>query len=358
MSLRGMMLMMSLKMIMRSLRIIMMLCLRMWMMMLTLIWIKFIVQVEEDRATEVYQFPPPNKCPCRKANKIKDNLELISHRLCSLLVAEETHESLSDATAGVNDVTEEVNSLAEMLRLEVSIQIPESAGRSAPYLAEQAWSLVSQNEADHITFVKDCVSSLNDLIPSLLSVASCYCPSSNETASSNGKIDRDILSMVANMSTGNKVATNFTTEHEQHDDDDDDDDIMKLVSGMVQAEEESSKEDEDILSLVSGMVADIDEDSGKFEPPVDSRQACSIAQIGRQTLERARKRKQKSPMRHRTPPKMSPNSRKKARMEAEALITMRDRRPFQENRATNVLRMLESKRKNSKHDGLCQFVLR
>jgi len=357
-------------------------------------WLVVLKQVEEDRSMEVYQFPPPKQCPCRKANKIKTQLELISQRLCSLLEAEETVESLSDVTEGINDLTEQVNGLAEMLRLEVSIQVPETAGRSPPHLAERAWSMVSDHEADPITFVKDSVCSLNSLIPRLLCVSTCYCPSPSSKEDQDilaNNEDLDIMSMVANMSTGSKIELALNTGHNNtfNNLEEDDNDIMNLVAGMV-AKDDVATDDSDILSLVSGMVGnidedsdisnlvsgmvgevvevgDIDEDSGKFEPPLDSSQKSpSIAEMGRQTMERARKRKQKNPTSR--SPKLSPNSRKKARKEAESMITMRSpkhlaesmitvRRPFQENRAPSVLRMLENKRKNSKYDGLCQFVL-
>lgn len=356
-------------------------------------WLVVLKQVEEDRAMEVYQFPPPKQCPCRKANKIKTQLQSISERLCLLLEAEETVESLSDVTEGINDLTEQVNALAEMLRLEVSIQVPETAGRSPPHLAERAWSMVSDHEADTIAFVKDSVCSLNTLIPRLLHVATCYCPPSPSSKADQDNLstsdDMDIMSMVANMSTGHNSTftnnTNTTSTFALLKEDDSD--IMDLVSGMVAREEEPSNDDSDIFRLVSGMVGhdeedsdisslvsgmvghtvevgEIDEDSGKFEPPVDS--SPSVAEVGRRTLERARKRKQKSPKSR--SPKLSPNSRKKARKEAESMITVRRpvlladsmitvRRPFQENRAPSVLKMLENKRKNSKYDGLCQFVL-
>merc|ERR1719416_19444 len=263
-------------------------------------WLVVLKQVEEDRSMEVYQFPPPKQCPCRKSNKIKTQLEFISQRLCCLLEAEETVESLSDVTEGINDLTEEVNGLAEMLRLEVSIQVPETAGRSPPHLAERAWSMVSDHEADPISFVKDSVSSLNSMIPRLLCVSTCYCPPSpsskvDKDIMTNNNADLDIMSMVANMTTGHSA---FTNPQEEEDLEEDDSDIMDLVSGMV-AKDDVATDDSDILSLVTGMVGhtvevgDIDEDSGKFEPPVDS--SPSIEDIGRRTLERARKRKQKNP---------------------------------------------------------------
>merc|ERR1719509_385524 len=153
------------------------------------------------------------------------------------------------------------------------------------------------------------------MIPRLLCVSTCYCPPSpsskvDKDIMTNNNADLDIMSMVANMTTGHST---FTNPQEEEDLEEDDSDIMDLVSGMV-AKDDVATDDSDILSLVSGMVGhivevgDIDEDSGKFEPPVDS--SPSIEDIGRRTLERARKRKQKNPKSR--SPKLSPNSRKKA----------------------------------------------
>jgi len=122
--------------------------------------------------------------------------------------------------------------------------------------------------------------------------------------------------------------------------------------------------DSDIMDMVANMCTGHEQPSDDQEKPTNMGfhekallASVSISDLGRQTLERSRKRKQKSSRYGNESKKVVNPSKKARRLPVEGV------RPFQKNKTGSdadkpeVVSLLESKRKLVKADGLYKFVL-
>lgn len=249
---------------------------------------------------------PPVSCRCVKAATINGELKTVARGLteASRLTERVASEAVNPQ---LEAVYRDLVRLAGLLRADVSILIPGNIGRAEPGVAEQARSVLAEVEGGGVpSLVAETVESVTRLVYSLLGVTTCtHCSGANgsETeAMEDQEIDPDIMNMVAAMCGD--------------------------YSGLP------NKENEERTRSNQG--------------------------VGRQVLERSRKRKQNRPSKFQPTPlplytKIANNSTglgsptKKVRKVGEC--------GDGEKSQTEILFLLEKKKKLVKKDGLYKFVL-
>lgn len=266
-------------------------------------WLVVLQRVKEERVGDQFISPPEEKCQCMKAVRINQDLKELTRTLADLIQVE-MRLGLVEVDS-LKEVEDSLADIATVLRAEISIQIPSRVGGCAAHLADRVRYVAGDGDAK--TVVSDAMEGVAKLVYDLLGVDRCRECNPQEQAMVTD-IDMDIMDMVANMCTGHQ----------------------KTSESPEQAP--ANFHEKALLASVS------------------------VVDVGRQTLERSRKRKQKS--RHGSESKKVGNPSKKARR-----LPVDGVRPFQKIRTDSegdkpeVVTLLESKRKMVKADGLYKFVL-
>jgi len=256
------------------------------------------------------------KCRCVKAAKLHEELSLLGRKLST---AEQMFERVG--MVGEDDIQEisrQVHKIALMLRSDVSILIPTSIGRADPMVVEQARWLVQDIESKNCA--SEAVEGVTSLVVRLLGVDTCQVCHQSQVIQSAAVSDRLQGCIEVDGAGGGGAAQ----EHDQP------------AEGEV---------DMDILNLVAGWCNGYPDQRTKQEP----KDAISpeLRELGRQFLEKSRKRKQTRPVKITSPI----TNRKSRKLEPVSTTT---------NTATedtNILSLLEKKKKGVKKDGLYKFVL-
>lgn len=268
-------------------------------------WMVVLQRVKEERLGDQFFSPPADMCKCMKALRINQDLKELSRTLGDLIHVE-TRLGIVEVES-LKKVEDSLADIATLLRAEISIQIPSRVGGCAADLSNRVRYMAGDGDAK--TVVNDAMEGVAKLVYDLLGVESCLQCNPQEQAMVTD-IDSDIMDMVANMCTG----------HEQPSDD--------------------QEKPTNIGFHEKALLASV-----------------SISDLGRQTLERSRKRKQKSSRYGNESKKVVNPSKKARRLPVEGV------RPFQKNKTGSdadkpeVVSLLESKRKLVKADGLYKFVL-
>lgn len=245
---------------------------------------------------------PAVSCRCSKAVRINEELKNLGRSLTDICQVEERLGQLGSPQ--LEDASQLMAKVSGLLRADVSILIPSHVGRAEPSVSLQAHNIV--NEADCPRLVVDetmeCVAKL---VYKLLSVETCaLC----RPGSDKMDIDPDIMSMVATM---------------------------------------------------CGDYSNMDDDTDtENRSPVNN-------QIGKEILEKSRKRKQNRPQKFQTP--LLPHTSRSllSSYNQESLSPTKKIRKLEEEEeedreernAREVLFLLEKKKKGPKSDGLYKFVL-
>jgi len=236
---------------------------------------------------------PAVNCRCNKAVKINEELKNLSRKLSD---AWQVVERVGQVQAVmIEEISEDIIRIAGLLRADVSILIPSSIGRSELAVAEQARSLLVDGEVRSV--IADAVEGVAKIVFSLLGVEDCrHC-------------------------------------HNRGD-------------NQVQVMEEI---DADIMSMVATMCS-----HGEAGETKDTSNKSSNKSVGREVLERSRKRKQNRPSRILSPlpPTMNITGSPIKKMRK---VGMSDN--SSPTTHTEILFLLEKKKKLVKKDGLYKFVL-
>jgi len=268
-------------------------------------WLVVLQRVKEERLGDQFISPPAEKCQCMKAVRINQDLKELTRTLGDLIQVEMRLGIVE--VDSLKEVEDSLADIATVLRAEISIQIPSRVGGCAAQLTDRVRYVAGDGDAK--TVVSDAMEGVAKLVYDLLGVDQCLQCNPQEQAMITD-IDLDIMDMVANMCTGHQ----------------------KAPENQVQLPATLGFHEKALLASIS------------------------VVDVGRQTLERSRKRKQKS--RHGSESKKVGNPSKKARR-----LPVEGVRPFQKNRTDStgdkpeVVSLLESKRKLVKADGLYKFVL-
>jgi len=259
-------------------------------------WLVILQGVAEDRECD----RPNANCRCSKAAKIHQELTLLAKKLNN---AEQICERVGMIGEEIIDeISDHVHEIAILLRSEVSILIPTSMGRSDPMVVEQARWLVQSSDSRNCA--SEAVEGVMSLVIRLLGVETCQnCPCKQVNQPDGHHHVEDELHVV-------------------------DDGVGGGGGGDV---------DMDILNLVASLC------SGYPATPPQQKQQDDpedLREIGRQTVERSRKRKQALPVR--IPSPFADNKSRKVESPPED---------------PNILTLLEKKKKGVKKDGLYKFVL-
>jgi len=265
-------------------------------------WLVILQGVAEDRECD----RPNANCRCSKAAKIHQELTLLAKKLINAeqicervgMIGEEIIEEISD----------HVHEIANLLRSEVSILIPTSIGRSDPMVVEQARWLVQSSDSRNCA--SEAVEGVMGLVIRLLGVENCQnCPC------------KQVHQPVGHV------------EDEFHLPEDGD-----VGGGGDEGGGSDVDVDMDILNLVAGLCSGYPTTtSPQHKQQVDP---DDLREIGRQTVERSRKRKQALPVRIPSP-----------------AINNKSRKVESPTEDPNILTLLEKKKKGVKKDGLYKFVL-
>lgn len=262
-------------------------------------WLVVLQGVAEEREMDL----PAVNCRCCKAVNINDELKKLSRKLSDAWqVVERVGVVQGDQ---LEEINEDIVRIAGLLRAEVSILIPSSGGRAELHVVEQARCLVSDT-GDLKTVVNEAVEGVADLVFSLLGVENCrHCNSRDETASHQPMedIDADIMSMVASMCNPGGAATTSNSS--------------------------------------------------------SSCNKSSSVLTGREVLEKSRKRKQNRPSRICNPVNVNMASSPSTSITGSPIKKMRKVGGLGDSSATQteILCLLEKKKKLVKKDGLYKFVL-
>jgi len=262
-------------------------------------------RLEEERRMDL----PPVNCRCTKARNINEELKSVGRSLSSM---SKLGERLgNDANNGshhqMNTLSLDIVRLADMLRADVSILIPSSMGGAEPSVAAHARSIVNETECEE-SLVAETVEAVSKLVFSLLGVDTCrHCNAHGDSSQPS----------------------------EQMEDQEIDPDIMNMVAAMCGDYSKSS--------------SDID------------KQEKSNQEIGRQVLERSRKRKQNRPTKFQLNNAPLPQSWKNTAPNSVTGSPTKKVRKIGDldngSRPTEILFLLEKKKKLVKKDGLYKFVL-
>jgi len=272
-------------------------------------WLVVLQKLEEERKTDL----PPVSCRCNKAVRINEELKIVGRGLSDVTM-------LGDRLGGAGDsrvqnhqletISQDIGKLAGLLRADVSILIPSTIGRAEPSVAEQARNIVAETDCVR-SLVSETVEAVTKLVYSLLSVDCCpQCSGSGNSGDEENDAPAEMM-----------------------EDQDIDPDIMNMVAAMCG----------DYSNL-----PDVSNDNS-------SKSNQELQEIGRQVLERSRKRKQSRPNKFQAPvlPLNSKNS-------GLGSPTKKIRKVGDVDHATNpteILFLLEKKKKLVKKDGLYKFVL-
>jgi len=257
-------------------------------------WLVVLQGVAEERELDI----PDVNCRCIKAVKINEELKNLSRKLND---AWQVVERVGQVQGGqLEIIREDIVRISGLLRAEVSILIPSGLGRVEHSVSEQARCLLA--EGDMKTIVREAVDGVTELVFSLLGVENCrYCKGRGEN--SEGKvqpmeeIDADIMSMVASMCSPENRDTSASS---------------------CQSNTESNKN------------------------------------VGREVLERSRKRKQNRPSRIATPVPAYNSVTGSPIKKMRKVGSVRSSEPASQ---AEILFLLEKKKKLVKKDGLYKFVL-
>jgi hypothetical protein len=267
-------------------------------------WMVILQGVAEDRECD----RPNVKCRCCKAVRIQEELGALASKLNNAQqICERVGRIGEDA---VDEISQLVQNLATMLRSEVSILIP-TLGRADPMVAEQARWLVQDNDPKNCA--SEAVEGVITLVVRLLGVESCRTCKPNQSS--------------------NTIESTWAGEGGP---------MLEVGGGGNGGGGRDGDVDMDILNLVAGMC------TGYTEPApttnTENEKDSGLREIGRQVLEKSRKRKQERPVRH-----QSPTSISKTRKVDSCLDPL--------TAEANVVHLLEKKKKGVKKDGLYKFVL-
>jgi len=236
---------------------------------------------------------PPVNCRCIKAAKINEELKSLSRKMSD---AWQVVERVGQVQATqMEEISEDIIRIAALLRADVSILIPSSIGRSELAVAEQARNLLVDGELRIV--MSEAVDGVAKIVYTLLGVDDCrHCNSRGDTQiQPMEEIDADIMSMVASMCS-------------------------------------------------NGDSADVKDSSDK----------SSNKSVGREVLERSRKRKQNRPSRILTPIPSTVNITGSPIKKMRKVGLSDNTSPTTH---TEILFLLEKKKKLVKKDGLYKFVL-
>jgi len=262
-------------------------------------WLVVLQRLEEERKADL----PPVFCRCSKAVNINQELKTVGRGLGDVSKLGE-RLGAEAAAPHLDSVSQDLVRLAGLLRADVSILIPSSIGRAEPSVAEQAREIVA--EAESVSgLVQETVEGVTKLVYSLLGVDTCqHC--SEERSQGCEKMDAQEI----------------------------DPDIMNMVAAMC--------------GDYSNLPASCADDNAK-----------SNQEIGRQVMERSRKRKQNRPSKFTA--SSLPQSCKTV-TSGLGSPTKKIRKVGEDGdrdsvNATEILFLLEKKKKLVKKDGLYKFVL-
>lgn len=244
---------------------------------------------------------PAVLCRCSKAVNMNSELKRTMVCLTDLCRSEERLGQVG--LSQLDGASQLVGQVANLLRADVSILIPSSLGRAEPNVSLQARIIVSEADCPRL-LVEETLDCVTRLVYKLLSVETC---SVCHPTSDQMDIDPDIMNMVATMCGDNSNMVDTDRENRSH----------------------------------------------------------TNHQIGKEVLEKSRKRKQNRPQKFQMPLLPQTSSRnlftsynqeslsptKKVRKLVE------DREEGEEKSAKEVLFLLEKKKKLPKADGLYKFVL-
>jgi len=236
---------------------------------------------------------PPVNCRCIKAAKINEELKSLSRKMSD---AWQVVERVGQVQATqMEEISEDIIRIAALLRADVSILIPSSIGRSELAVAEQARNLLVDGELRIV--MSEAVDGVAKIVYTLLGVDDCrHCNSRGDT--------------------------------------------------QIQPMEEI---DADIMSMVASMCSNGDSADAK-----DSSDKSSNKSVGREVLERSRKRKQNRPSRILTPIPSTTNITGSPIKKMRKVGLSDNTSPTTH---TEILFLLEKKKKLVKKDGLYKFVL-
>jgi len=254
-------------------------------------WLVVLQGVAEEREIDL----PAVSCRCSKAVKINEELKSLSRKMSD---AWQVVERVGQVQAvQVEEITADIIRIAAILRADVSILIPSAIGRAELVVAEQARNLLADGDIKSV--VIESVDGVAKLVYSLLGVENCrHCKSRGEENQIQPmeEIDADIMNMVASMCNSGDGTTSDTMDNKP-----------------------------------------------------------SNKNVGREVLERSRKRKQNRPSRILNPVPITNNftgSPLKKMRKVGGLSDMST-----PTTQTEILFLLEKKKKLVKKDGLYKFVL-
>jgi len=169
-------------------------------------WLVVLQGVAEERELDL----PAVNCRCSKAVKINEELKSLSKKMNDAWqVVERVGQVQTDR---LEEISEDIVRIAAILRSDVSILIPSAIGRAELAVAEQARSLLA--DGDMKAVVTEAMDGVAKLVYALLGVENCrHC---NSRADGNQlqpmeDIDADIMSMVASMcNTGEGMPSSDT----------------------------------------------------------------------------------------------------------------------------------------------------
>jgi len=265
-------------------------------------------RLEEERRMDL----PPVNCRCNKARIINEELKSVGRSLSSMSKLGERlgSDSNNGSHRQLTTLSLDIVRLADMLRADVSILIPSSMGGAEPSVAAHARSIVGETECEE-SLVVETVEAVSKLVFSLLGVDTCHhCNARGDSSQPSEQMeDQDI--------------------------------------------------DPDIMNMVAAMCGDYSKTSNDSDNQEKSNQ-----DIGRQVLERSRKRKQNRPTKFQLNSNFSnaplPQSWKSTAPSVTGSPTKKVRKIGDldnGSRPTDILFLLEKRKKLVKKDGLYKFVL-
>ena len=255
-------------------------------------WLVVLQGVAEEREMDL----PAVNCRCSKASKIDEELKLLSRKLRD---AWQVIERVGHVQAIVlEEISSEIERIAGILRAEVSILVPSAIGRAELAVAEQARIFLSDGDMQDV--VSEAVEGVARLVYDLLGVENCnHCRSpGNSQIAPMQEIDPEIMNMVAFM-CGPGGDSNISADQNSN---------SKTIS----------------------------------------------KDVGKEVLERSRKRKQNRPSRFVSPVPSTTNIMKSP-IKKMRKVVLSDTSPPTSH--TEILCLLEKKKKMVKKDGLYKFVL-
>lgn len=136
-------------------------------------------------------------CRCNKASRLSESLQLLGRRLSE---ASQVAERVGQLPTGMEDKLQiDIDNVADILRAEVSILIPNGVGSADPEVSEQAAWLLSEG-GDISNVMEETVEGLTRIVTVLMGVEECL--HHGDTAPMEEEIDQDIRDMVASMCGG------------------------------------------------------------------------------------------------------------------------------------------------------------